>query len=89
MSFARNIGKNICKNISKNLSGKYSQKCLIMLNNLQKMHLKNKTTNRKVSRISKQNNPEAITNEHDKEMSEERYISPEERKKIIDDLRLI
>ena len=53
------------------------------------MHLKNKTTNRKVSRIASQNNPETITNEHDKEMSEERYTSPEERKKIIDDLRLI
>ena len=30
-----------------------------------------------------------ITNEHDKEISQERHISPEERQKIIDDLRLI
>ena len=48
----------------------------------------------KVSRISTQNNSETITNEtqnikHDKEMPKERYISPEERQKIIDDLTLI
>ena len=43
----------------------------------------------KVSRTSLQNNSETITNEHDKEIPKERYISPEERHKIIDDLRLI
>ena len=30
-----------------------------------------------------------VTNENDKEIPKERYISPEERRKIIDDLRLI
>ena len=51
----------------------------------------NKIANRitKVSKNSPQNNSETVTNEHDKEMPEERYISPEERQKIIDDLRLI
>ena len=39
----------------------------------------------KVSRTSPQNN--SVTNE--KEVLRERYISPEERQKIIDDLRLI
>ena len=43
----------------------------------------------KFSRRSPQNNSETITNEHDKEIPKERYTSPEERKKIIDDLRLI
>ena len=43
----------------------------------------------KFSRSSPQNNSETITNEHDKEIPKERYTSPEERKKIIDDLRLI
>ena len=43
---------------------------------------------KKVSRNSPQNNSETITNEHDKEIPKERYISPEERQKIIDDLRL-
>ena len=30
-----------------------------------------------------------ITNEHDQEIPKERYISPEQRQKNIDDLRLI
>ena len=47
----------------------------------------NKTT--KVSRSSQQNFSEPITNEHDKEISKERYISLEEKQKIIDNLRLI
>ena len=46
-----------------------------------------KTT--KVSRNSQQNNSETITNEHDKEIPKERYISSEERQKIIDDLKFI
>ena len=41
-----------------------------------------------VSNNSQQNNSETVTNEHDKEMSKERSTSPEERQKIIDDLRL-
>ena len=51
----------------------------------------NKIANRitKVSRSSPQNNSEKVTNEHDKEIPKETYISQEERQKIIDDLRLI
>ena len=40
LSFAKSMGKTTGKNMSKILSGKYSQKVLIMLNNLQQMHLK-------------------------------------------------
>ena len=40
LSLAKNMDKNNGKNISKTLSGKYSQKLLIMLKNLQQMHLK-------------------------------------------------
>ena len=36
----------------------------------------------KVSRSSPQNNSEAITNNHEKEIPKERYISPEEVQKI-------
>ena len=43
----------------------------------------------KVSKNSQQNNSETVTKEHDKEILKERYISAEERQKIIDDLRLI
>ena len=34
-------------------------------------------------------NQKQLQNEHDKEIPEERYISPEKRQKIIDYLRLI
>ena len=39
-----------------------------------------------VSKNSEQNISEKATNEHDEEIPKERYIPPEERKKIIDDL---
>ena len=45
---------------------------------------------RKVSKNSHQNNPETASNENDKEIPKkipkERYISPEERREIIDNL---
>ena len=43
----------------------------------------------KVSIASPQNNSEAITNEHEKEIPREQYIYPEERQEIIDKIRLI
>ena len=43
----------------------------------------------KVSRSWPQNNSEAITNKHYKDIPKERYISPSERQKTIDDLKLI
>ena len=46
----------------------------------------NKITN--VSRNSQQNNSETVTNENYKEIPKERYVSPEERHKIIDEMRL-
>ena len=74
---------------------------LIMLKMLQQMRLKllqkatgdligNKIAGKitKVSRNLQQNNSETVTNEHDKEIHKERYISPEERQEIIDELRL-
>ena len=33
-------------------------------------------------------NSEKVTNEHDKEIPKEKYVSPEERQEIIDELRL-
>ena len=74
---------------------------LIMLKKLQQMHLKllqkvtgdfigNKIAGKitKVSRNLQQNNSETVTNEHDKEIHKERYISPEERQEIRAELRL-
>ena len=43
----------------------------------------------KVSKNSQQNNSETARNENDKEMPKERYISPEKRQNITDNLRLI
>ena len=43
----------------------------------------------KVSKNSPQNNSETVTNEQDKEIPKERYISPEERQQIIDDMRVL
>ena len=41
-----------------------------------------------VPKNSQQNNSETVSNEYDKEIPKERYISPEKRQEIIDDLRL-
>ena len=55
----------------------------------------NKIANKftEISKNSQQNNSETVTNENDKEMPKEipkeRYISPEERQDIIDELILI
>ena len=50
----------------------------------------NKIANRVTgfSKNSQQNNSETVTKENDKEIPKERYMSPEERQKIIDNLRL-
>ena len=51
----------------------------------------NKVVNRitKAPKNSPQNNSEAVINEHGKEKPEEWHLSPEERQKTLDDLRLI
>ena len=43
----------------------------------------------KVSITLSQNNSETVSNEHDKEISKESHLSPEERQKILEDVRLI
>ena len=43
----------------------------------------------KVSKPQSQNHSEIIKNVHNKEIPKERCTSPEERQKIIDDLKLI
>ena len=50
----------------------------------------NKIVNKitKVSKNSQQNNSEVVINENEKEIPKERYISPEKRQEIIDELRL-
>ena len=43
----------------------------------------------KVSEKSKQNNSETVANDNDKEIPKEKYIPPEEKHKITDNLRSI
>ena len=43
---------------------------------------------RKFQKNLQQNNSETVTKEQDKEIPKERYISPEVRQEIIDELRL-
>ena len=42
----------------------------------------------KISKKSQQNNSETVTNNYDKDIPKEGYISPEERQEIIDELGL-
>ena len=42
-----------------------------------------------MSKTSQHSNSETVTNERGEEVPKNRYVSPEERQKFIDDLRLI
>ena len=90
LSFAKNIGKNI--------SSKYSQK---LVDNTKKSATDvikpaqatgdlfgNKITDKIIS-ASKKSSKELLSNEANNEEPKERYISPQEGQKIIDDLRLV
>ena len=97
----KNIGKNISKilngkNIQK-LLDYAKQSAADALKNTSKrvIQIKVEGTGDMISKkiaeslkTSSQNNSETITNEHDKEIPKERYIS-RRTKEIIDDLRLI
>ena len=43
----------------------------------------------KVSKNLQKNNSETVRNDNDKEIPKKRYTSPEEKQKIIDNLRLM
>ena len=105
LSFAKNMCKTIGKNISKNLSDKSIQKLLdhtkqsaVSKKAIQKTAeatgdlIGNEIADR-ITKVSKKTLPqkysETVTNEDGKEIPKERYISPEGRQKIIDDLTLI
>ena len=47
----------------------------------------NKIANR-ITNVSQWNISHTVTNEHDKETPKERYLSPEESKEFIDEIRL-
>ena len=87
------MGKNIKKNLEKRL-GKSATNALKTPSKriIQKKSESTGNYADKITKISKklqQNNLVSFTNGHDKEKPKERYISPEERQKMIVDLRLI
>ena len=70
--------------LSKNSSKRVIQKTAETSGDL----IGNKTAD-KISKILLHNNTEKITNESNKEMPKERYVSPKESQEIIVNLRLI
>ena len=99
LSFSENMGKNIGKNISKTLSNKYSQKPLdhtnqsatVALKTVSKRATQKKAELQNFSRTSPQNSSETVIfeGEIDRKIPKERYLFPEKRQKVIDNLRLI
>ena len=83
LDHAKQFAADALKTSSKRLTHKTAETTCNLTDN------KIANTVTKKSKISPQNNSETITNERDKEIPKERYISEEERQKIIDDLRLI
>ena len=70
----------------KNSSKRFIQKTAEATGDLIGYKIANEVT--KVSKHSQQNTSETVTNEHDKKIPKERYVYPEERQEIIDELKL-
>ena len=87
LDFAKQSATDALKTFSKRVTQKTVETTGYLIDN----KIANKITG--VSKNSLQNNSETVTNENDNkipiELPKERYISPEERQKIIDELRLI
>ena len=103
LSFAKNIGKSISKNISSIYSQKLVDSAKKSATDALKTASKraiqktaeatedlvgNKIAD-KITCYSKDRSTELHSNESNNETPKERYISPQERQKIIDELRLI
>ena len=101
-NIAKNISKTLSGKYSQNLLDHAKKTATVALKTTSKRAIwktaqatgdliGNKICNRitKVSKTSPENNSETITNEHDKVIPKERYITQEERQKNIDELTLI
>ena len=104
LSFAKNFGKNISSKYSQKLvdSAKKSltdaikpaskraiQKAAEATGDLISYKLASKTTSASKKSSKELHSPDLSLNEANNEMPKERYISPQERQQIIDELRLI
>ena len=90
-NIGKNIGKILSENLRGEYTqehlGHAKQSATDALKTFSKRIIKKKTAgatcnligskdaNKKISKTSQQNNPETVTNEHDKEIPKERYIS--------------
>ena len=101
-NIGKNISKNVRDKYSQKLLDHTNQFATDALETVSKRAIQkpaeatgdligNKIANRiaKFFKTLPQNNSEIVTNEHDTEIPEERYIFPEVRQKIIDNLRLM
>ena len=100
-NIGKNISKNLSGKYSQKLLDHTKQSATHALKTVSKRAIQktaeangdlvgNEIANRitKVSKDSQQNKLETVTNENDKEIPKKRYISPEERQDVIDELRL-
>ena len=76
--------KTSATDVFKTASKRAIQKKAEATDDLNGNRIANKIT--KGSKNSEQNHSETVTNENEKEIPKERYISPEERQNIIDNL---
>ena len=96
LSFAKNMGKNFSNKYGQNLldSAKKSTTEAIKTTSKRAIQKTAEATGdlignkiaykiRKFSKTSPQNNSETVTNEHDKEIPKERYIFPENERKLL------
>ena len=83
LEHAKESATDAFKNTSKKLIQKRTEATGDLVGN------KNADKITKISKNVQQNNSETITNEHDKEIPNERYISSDKGRNLIDDLNLI
>ena len=80
------LTKQSTTNAFKTVSKQAIQKAAVATGDLIGNEIDDKIT--KIWKPSQQNNSETVTNERNKEIPKERYIIPEQRQKVIADLRI-
>ena len=99
LSFPKNICKNISSKYSQKIVDSAKKSAIDAIKTASKRGIQktaeafgdltdNKITN-KITSVSKISSTDLSLNEADNEIPKERYISPQERQQIIDELRLI
>ena len=82
LDHAKQSAADALKTFSKRVIQKAAEATCVLIGN----KIANKIT--RGSKNSQQNNSETFTNEHNKDIPKEKYVSPEKIQEIIDELRL-